>query len=192
MIMLTEDFIVIDQLCLKSPGDAIAQWTSSGQTDFISRDGISEWHSDREHALEDPSLQRLFLLSTFVKFGKKHQVERLLDRWNYTDQLDKTWTDGKTVLVFASKYGNSNIVALLCRYGVEVNRSDNHGWAALHYAAYYGHPNVAAHLLEHGADRDAKTAMGHTPLTVAGNWTNNANLRRRRAEVKRILRARGR
>jgi ankyrin repeat protein len=133
--------------------------------------------------------QRLFLLSTFVKFGSEPQVERLLNKWNYMDQIHETWEDGTTVLIVACIYGQTDIAALLCGSGANVNHAADGGWTALHYAAYHGQHQIAEKLLEHGALINMKTSKGHTPLQVVKGAPKQTDKSEGRAEIRKILKA---
>jgi hypothetical protein len=191
-MILREEFIIIDQLCLRNLADAIRHWTSQDKTDFIPSDQFSKWNSERESVLQEPSEQRLrlFLLSTFVKIGTEPQVERLLKKWNYTDQLDETCGSERTVLMLACIYGQTDIAALLCASGAKVNLADAKGWTALHHAAYYVRHQIVEKLLEHGAAIDLKTSEGYTPLNVLKRAPNWPGMRQARAEIRRMLKAR--
>lgn len=127
------------------------------------------------------------MLLTFVKFGRQPQVERLLNKWNYIDQLHETWDDGKTALIVACIYGRRDIVALLCESGADINHGDIEGWTPLHYAAYYGQPQIAEILLKHGAVINTKTRKGHTPLKVVKGAPKEEGMKEGRAMVREIL-----
>jgi ankyrin repeat protein len=67
------------------------------------------------------------IYTTFVMFGTEPQVEILLKKWNYIDQLDETCSGGRTVLMLACIYGQTDIAALLCASGAKVHLADTKG-----------------------------------------------------------------
>ena len=108
------------------------------------------------------------------------------------DQIHETLEDGTTVLITACLYGQTDIAALLCESGANVNHADACGWTALHYAAYHGQPRIAKKLLEHGALINMKTRReGCTPLEVVNNapLAKETEKREGRAEIRKILKA---
>ena len=75
--------------------------------------------------------------------------------------------DGITALILASRYGHTEIVAMLPEKGDDVNVKDNDGWTALIVASFYGHTEIVAMLPEKGADVNAKNNDGYTALIMA-------------------------
>jgi ankyrin repeat protein len=160
-------FILIDQLCLENPADVLLDWTGTDKTHFIPSGSLSQWDAERKSLLGNPSKHRLFILSAFIKFGSTLQVERLLNKWNFMDQIHETQHDGRTVLIVACISGKADIATLFCDCGIDVNRADVQGWTALHYAAGLGHPQIVKLLVKHSALINKKTNEGYTPLKVA-------------------------
>ena len=70
-------------------------------------------------------------------------------------------------LIFASYYGNIEIVNVLISWKSNVNAQDGHGWTSLIFAARYGHVEVAKALLDAGADWTIKSNKGKTAKDVA-------------------------
>jgi hypothetical protein len=181
---------LIDQLCLVNPVDALLHWTSPEKTDFIPSDRIPQWNVERISVSERPLKPRFFILSTFVEFGRAPQVERLLNKWNYMDQIHETSHDGQTLLMAACITGQTDIVALLCDNGVNVNHADALRWTALHYAASYCHLQIVEKLLNRSALINAKTSQGYTPLDVVNRGPLVPGRREARSLIQQLLRGR--
>ncbi|XP_051180264.1 uncharacterized protein [Lolium perenne] len=91
-------------------------------------------------------------------------VRYFLDRGANTGKLD---TEGRTLLHFASKVGNYEIVKLLLLKGAHVN-AINLGGTALHIAASSGLDDIVKILLDHGADHNiALSGTDYTALVLA-------------------------
>ena len=78
--------------------------------------------------------------------------------------------DGRTLLHFAAKEGNSKIVQSLLAdddSAATVNAPDKNGWTAMHCAAANGHSTVVQLLLNAGADLYAKANDGRTAMHLA-------------------------
>jgi ankyrin repeat protein len=181
-------FILIDQLCLVNPVDALLHWTSPEKTNFIPSDRLPQWNSERISVLENPLKQRFFILSTFVKFGQAPQVERLLNKWNYMDQIHETSHDGQTLLIAACIAGQTDIVALLCDNGVNVNHANAVGWTALHYAASFCHLQIVENLINHSALINAKTSKEFTPLDVFNRAPPVHGKKEAKSQIQQLLR----
>ena len=50
--------------------------------------------------------------------------------------------------MFASRYGYTEVVELLCKHKMDIHARDHKGWDALMLAAGHGHNNVVAQLLK--------------------------------------------
>jgi hypothetical protein len=187
VIVLIKGFILVDQLCLVNPTDALSHWTSSEKTAFIPSDQRSQWNSERIAVLKIPMKQRVFILSTFVKFGKRPQVERILNKWNYMDQIHETRHDGETMLIAACRAGQTDIAALLCDEGVNVNHADAGGWTALHFAASLCHLQIVEELVKHSAHIDKRTSEGYTPLKVFNQAPPTPGRREVKVQMQKIL-----
>ncbi|KAM0873686.1 hypothetical protein ACQ4PT_037892 [Festuca glaucescens] len=91
-------------------------------------------------------------------------VRYFLDQGADTEKLD---TEGRTLLHFASKVGNYEIVKLLLLKGAHVN-AINLGGTALHVAASSGLDDIVKILLDHGADHNiALSGTDYTALVLA-------------------------
>jgi hypothetical protein len=79
--MLTKDLFMVDRMLPECPVDTIRQWANAAQRNIkISDEQRAKWNSDRTRICESQNLtqQRLFLLFTFIEFGSRSQVQRLL------------------------------------------------------------------------------------------------------------------
>ncbi|WP_319803449.1 ankyrin repeat domain-containing protein [Wolbachia endosymbiont (group B) of Aporia crataegi] len=74
---------------------------------------------------------------------------------------------GYTLLHYAAKNNNSDLVDLLLTKGADINAKDNSGNTPLHLATLNGKLQVVKKLLEKGADINAKDNSGNTPLHLA-------------------------
>jgi len=71
-----------------------------------------------------------------------------------------------SAMAVAAVSGRSDLVALLIRYGADVNLRSA-GLTPLHFAARDGHAEVARILISHGADANAQTLDGETAMQLA-------------------------
>ena len=79
---------------------------------------------------------------------------------------------GVTPLMQAAMNGHAEICTLLLAKGAQVNDTDHEGMTALHKAANDGHAAVVKLLVAAGADREAKSASGTTPRSIAERRKN--------------------
>src|SRR5579871_6425953 len=90
--ILTKDIFMVDKMSPEHPINRIRQWTNPTQRNIeISDKRLAEWKPNRDRICASQNLtqHRLFLLFTFIEFGGKSQVQRLLRQWNYTDDLNE-------------------------------------------------------------------------------------------------------
>ncbi|KAL0130539.1 hypothetical protein PUN28_002282 [Cardiocondyla obscurior] len=67
-------------------------------------------------------------------------------------------------------FGDEDGVRDLLNLGVDVNaRQPGSGWTALHWACKEGHFDIAALLLKNGADKNLRSDIGETPVSVCSN-----------------------
>jgi len=82
--------------------------------------------------------------------GKEAELTRLIGLGGNVNWRDG---DGRTGLLWASRYGHEGCVRLLLESeAIEVNATDDIGRSALHWAADFGRLAIAKRLLERGAD----------------------------------------
>ncbi len=74
---------------------------------------------------------------------------------------------GATALHWAAIYGRREAVAVLLRYGSDVNTAEEHDGTTMHWAAHSDDAEVIGWLLDKGANIDHANQMGRTPLHVA-------------------------
>ncbi|XP_040573508.1 uncharacterized protein [Lepeophtheirus salmonis] len=74
---------------------------------------------------------------------------------------------GKSLLMWASSYGQTPTVSLLLRHGADSQLRARENETALHLAASHGHHDTVKVLLAHGAQVDALDENACTPLMFA-------------------------
>ena len=76
-------------------------------------------------------------------------------------------TRGETPLLWAARFGQSQVAELLIAEGADVNAKNVVGQTPLHWAAMAGHKEIIELLIAAGAEVNAKTKRGETPLDLA-------------------------
>ena len=76
-------------------------------------------------------------------------------------------TRGETPLLWAARFGQSQVAELLIAEGADVNAKNVVGQTPLHWAAMAGHKEIIELLIAAGAEVNAKTKRGDTPLDLA-------------------------
>ena len=76
-------------------------------------------------------------------------------------------TRGETPLLWAARFGQSQVAELLIAEGADVNAKNVVGQTPLHWAAMAGHKEIIELLIAVGAEVNAKTKRGETPLDLA-------------------------
>lgn len=112
-------------------------------------------------------------LSTAVKDGNHHEVERLLAagasvNWSpakrkYT-RIGLRQEVGESALHWATLRGDMIMLKLLMDNGAEVDHADQDGKPPLHLAAFNGRVDVAEALLERRADPNVQDVRGNTAI----------------------------
>ena len=91
-------------------------------------------------------------------------IEPLLD---YIDINERNNYDG-TVLHYAVRKNDKNIIELLLKNNAKINSKDNEGWTPLHSAVRYSNDtSVIQTLIDHGADVYMKADKGYSALHLA-------------------------
>jgi len=72
---------------------------------------------------------------------------------NYQYPLSRNDTDGMTALLYASRYGNFELVRLLVDRGADINARNREGNTALSIAQAAGNTQISNYLIESGASR---------------------------------------
>jgi hypothetical protein len=84
-------------------------------------------------------------LFTAAKDGNLEAVKELLEAGVDVDSIDK---QGRTALMYAAKFGQSNMTELLLNNSANIHLKDDIlGWTLLHYAASEGHSDVLSALI---------------------------------------------
>jgi ankyrin repeat protein len=100
--------------------------------------------------------QRFDLAKQFIEAG---------DDVKYQYPLVKSYADGMTPLLSASKWGNFDMVKLLVEHGANVNMSAVDGNTALSIARRNDNDTICNYLIEHGV---TEPADNNTPLQNTG------------------------
>jgi ankyrin repeat protein len=100
-----------------------------------------------------------------------------------TPDVNEVRGDGGTALIWASYWGNPEVIDLLISAGADVNMTTDLGVTALWSAAELGHLAVTERLLDAGADPNIALLAGETAVMTAA--------RSGYAEVVRLLLDRG-
>ena len=111
-------------------------------------------------ALADPSSEWIHALEQRDLNSIQHLLVSDID-------VNKTGSDGKTALMFASRAGQADLVNALLMAGAQVNVRNRNGGTALMYAATLEATQIPNALLRHGALLDVQADNGWTPLMVA-------------------------
>ena len=70
-------------------------------------------------------------------------------------------------MIWASKYGHTEIVKFLIEKGADIEDKNNNGYTPLIWTSSYGYTEIIKFLVEKGADIEAKNNNGDTPLICA-------------------------
>jgi len=87
---------------------------------------------------------------------------------NYRYPLSRNYADGMTPLLYASKWGNLEIVKLLVEKGANINIQAVNGDTALSIARKNNNGNIYTYLTEHGA-----VELGNNNMSLPNNAPNN-------------------
>lgn len=101
-----------------------------------------------------------------VARGDLQKADRTLGTGTSPDLVDDS---GKTPLIYAALANDVDMIALLIRYHVTVDKRDPLGNTALAYAAQKGNVEAAVALLKDGAQIDSQNRQGVTPLMLAAS-----------------------
>ena len=81
--------------------------------------------------------------------------------------VNKTTSNGNTVLLSASKYGNVELIGMLLHANANLNWEYNDGASPLMRACYYNHAGLVRFFIERGAHIESKNLRQETPLYIA-------------------------
>ena len=100
---------------------------------------------------EESRLSNKYKPENWLRFGWMNDHEAIKYLLPRIKNVDRSMSDGTTVLMMFSRYGETSMVNLLLEHGANVNKKDMYGKTALSYASS---PEMVSFLLEHGAEKD--------------------------------------
>lgn len=117
-----------------------------------------------------------FLLQHSYRLDSKHF--KAIRETYYDDYEDERWNHqnekGRTILMYAAKYGYLQELKYILRKKAAVNLKDHEGKTALIYAMESGDKNIVIKLLKAGADPKIKDKSGKT----ATDYTDERSLKK--------------
>ncbi|CAO1399188.1 unnamed protein product [Diamesa serratosioi] len=99
-----------------------------------------------------------------IKNGDLDEIKGLVESQNFKINED---INGRSLLHYASDYGQSEVVSYLIARGANVNALDKHGISALLAAIWEGHTNCVKILLTSGASKTGSAPDGTSYLDSA-------------------------
>jgi len=119
--------------------------------------GSREKTSQLIELLNKPNINKRDLIVMFYLIVNKH------NRADVNAKGDK----GNTVLMYAVRLGDKDMVKSLISQGADVNVTDNDSYTVLMKAVTSGNTDIVKLLMQAGADINAKTNNGYTALRIA-------------------------
>ncbi|MEZ5337335.1 MAG: ankyrin repeat domain-containing protein [bacterium] len=128
-------------------------------------------------------------LNTPASSGKRPLAEAVLQNDPYLLELmlehgadpllsdDPEQGTGRSLLHYATKVDNVQLVERLLELGIEADIRDAHDQTPLDVAATYGMDQTLAVLLEHGADPQRQDRGGSVPILLAGGYGRTGAVR---------------
>lgn len=95
----------------------------------------------------------------------KSLIKNLVDRGSDINNKEKEY--GETVLHYALKWYDNELVKILVDQGADVNIQDEDGETALHYAVRFKDGETVKFLIDHGAHIHIQNKDGNTALDLA-------------------------
>ena len=83
--------------------------------------------------------------------------------------------NGKTALIYASKYGDIEMAKLLIAASVDVNAKGNNGKTALMLAKYNNHPEIVKLLEQHAKNKTKANSTKKVKIISAKKALNRKN-----------------
>lgn len=122
--------------------------------------------------LEEMSPEELgkLLLFHFLTKRSNSDIEYCRDLLSLGADTETTDQYGKTCLIYAAQYCQSNMIELLISMGSDLEAKEEDDWTPLHYAVYSDRINIVSTLLAAGAYLEAKDKNGWEPLHVAAYY----------------------
>ncbi|XP_043109237.1 caskin-2 isoform X3 [Puntigrus tetrazona] len=124
-------------------------------------------------------------LDLACEFGRLKVTQLLLSSNMVVALLEGNGRDN-TPLHLAARNGHKDIIRLLLKAGIDINRTTKSG-TALHEAALYGKTEVVKLLLDAGIDVNIRNTYNQTALDIVNQFTTSHASK----EIKQLLRASG-
>ncbi|XP_030631087.1 caskin-2 [Chanos chanos] len=124
-------------------------------------------------------------LDLACEFGRLKVTQLLLSSNMVVPLLEGNGRDN-TPLHLAARNGHKDIIRLLLKAGIEINRTTKAG-TALHDAALYGKTEVVRLLLEAGIDVNIRNSYNQTALDIVNQFTTSHASK----DIKQLLRDAG-
>ena len=163
------------QLALQKPTISLHEAIKTGN--LVAVQYYIDSGTDLNTPLIEASSSNLTPLHLAAQFGHKDILETLLHLGAKIEALTK---DGWTPLYWATEYGHTEVANALLEAGAEVNATITDGFGKgctpLHVAAIKEHIDIAELLLTNGADPTVTDSNGQTPLDLAEENTDTAEL----------------
>lgn len=115
-----------------------------------------------------------------IQACRNNDYESVLANINQQSVDDRDEID-QTPLIIASQHGCTEIVALLLKYGSNIEHQNQQGETALISAAQEGHTDIVKLLLDAGADPTRPNSDGETALQLVIKY-------RQKKEIIELLR----
>uniref|UniRef100_A0A673NNW4 Caskin-2-like n=1 Tax=Sinocyclocheilus rhinocerous TaxID=307959 RepID=A0A673NNW4_9TELE len=121
-------------------------------------------------------------LDLACEFGRLKVTQLLLSSNMVVALLEGNGRDN-TPLHLAARNGHKDIISLLLKAGIDINRTTKSG-TALHEAALYGKTEVVQLLLDAGIDVNIRNTYSQTALDIVNQFTTSHASK----EIKQLLR----
>lgn len=102
-------------------------------------------------------------LSILIDNADKDRIEAIIG----VHGIEACDSDKRTALIWASFFGQVEIVSWLLSKGADVNHQDRLGYSCLHYCAQERRMEIAKTLLENGANPNILDEHANSPLATA-------------------------
>jgi ankyrin repeat protein len=127
------------------------------------------------HNGAEPNGEILLLVMEKQRFALAKQfIESGVDV-NYQYPLSRSYADGMTPLLYASKWNNPELVKLLVEHGANINARSKDGNTALSIAQTNGNGPIYYYLLEHGAAEPGAVPPPPPNSGISGIFDNQSN-----------------
>ena len=115
-----------------------------------------------------PGTKKLSKFITLIQQGKTNSfIENFSKTLNIIDSKDKD--NGNTLLIWAVKNNNKELVQFLIENGAEVNLANDYGNTPLHFAFSNKNYEIVNILLKNNASEETKNLKGLSPWECVDN-----------------------